>query len=424
MITRPTAILVGIGKKDELHSSMEELTKLVETMGVEPILSLTQELKSINNATFIGKGKIQEIKNALEENKARYVILDIELSASQHGNLEKELEVTILDRTAVILEIFSQRARTKEGKIQVELARLNYAQTRLRGHGVEMSRLGGGSAAINRGPGETKLESDRRVIKEKIIKLKEELVKLEKQRDLHHKHRERNAIPQIAIAGYTNAGKSTLLNKLTNAEVFVEDKLFATLDPTTRQLHLPSGKEVIITDTVGFIEKLPHHLVKAFKSTFEEIIHADLILHVINLGDPNFDKQTKTVNEVLEEMNAKEIPVLHVYNKIDISVETRETFLRTKKEIPFVNISALTGAGIPELFDKIEAIMKDFWVTLKMKMDTINSLAMSIIMTSGKILDQKEEKDGLYMEVQLPKIEAEKVKKALGMLEKKKDFWE
>jgi len=424
MIIKPKAILVGVGKKEDLASSIEELTKLVETLGANPVYVTTQEIKNINNATYIGKGKIQEIKNLVAEHQARFVILDVELSASQHGNLEKELEVDVLDRTAVILEIFSQRARTKEGKIQVELARLNYAQTRLRGHGVEMSRLGGGSSAINRGPGETKLESDKRVIKEKIIKLKEELVKLEKQRDLHHKHRERNAIPQIAIAGYTNAGKSTLLNRLTNATVFVENKLFATLDPTTRQLHLPSGKEVIITDTVGFIEKLPHQLVKAFKSTFEEIIHADLILHIINIGDPNFDRQTKTVNQVLEEMNAKEIPVLHVYNKIDISVETRETFLRTKKEIPFVNISALTGAGIPELFEKIETMMKDFWVTLKIKMDKVDSWTMSIIMANGKIIEQKEDKDGLYMEVMLPKIEAEKVKKALGMNKKEKEPWE
>lgn len=410
-MTTYRAIIVEIQTTELPKTNLEEIKSLAETSGAKIIEVFSQNLKQLNPATCIGKGKVEEIKAFVEKENIDAVIFDMELSPSQESNLEEELEVDIIDRTGLIIEIFAQRARTKEGKIQVDLAQLTYMLSRLKGKGIDMSRLGGGIGT--RGPGEMKLETDRRTIKDKIIKLKQELKMIEKSRDLHRKYREKKNIPQIAIAGYTNAGKSTLLNLLTASDAFVEDKLFATLDPTTRRLKLSNGKQAIITDTVGFIQRLPHHLVDAFKSTFEEIKEADLILHVIDISTTEFNNQTNIVKDVLKEMNAEHVPVLYVYNKIDAAEIPKETFLRYPKQRPFIMMSALKGIGQDELLKKIEELLSFFWEKLSLKIGHVDSWILSFLLSNGYIISQEEKDDYTLIEVELPRPLAGKLKKSL-----------
>ena len=405
------AIIVEIQTTELPATNLDEIKSLAETSGAQIIEVFSQNLKKLNPATCIGKGKVEEIKAYVEKENIETVIFDMELTPSQEGNLEEEIDANIVDRTGLIIEIFAQRARTKEGKIQVDLALLTYNLSRLKGKGIDMSRLGGGIGT--RGPGEMKLETDRRTIKDKIIKLKHELKLMEKNRDLHRKYREKKNIPQIAIAGYTNAGKSTLINLLTSADVFVENKLFATLDPTTRKLKLSTGKMAIITDTVGFIQRLPHHLVDAFKSTFEEIKEADLILHVIDISTTEFNNQTNVVQEVLKEMGAGEIPVIYVYNKIDAVEIPKETFLRYPKQRPFVMMSALKGIGQEELLKKIEEQLGFFWEKLTLKIGHVDSWILSFLLSNGYIISQDEKDDYTLIEVELPRSLAGKLKKSL-----------
>ena len=292
-------ILVGVslaGHQD-MEGSLKELGKLAQTAGARTVGSVTQSRDQVHPGTYVGKGKIEEIKDLLWELNATGIICDDELSPVQMKNLQDELDVKVMDRTLVILDIFASRASSSEGKIQVELAQLKYRQTRLTGFGTSLSRLGGGIGT--RGPGEKKLEIDRRLIKSRIAQLNRELKEVKRHREIVRGRRSRNHIPVAAIVGYTNAGKSTLLNRLTGSDIFAEDQLFATLDPTTRGLKLPGGQEILLTDTVGFIDKLPHHLIEAFKSTLEEAKYADLLLHVVDASNPQMDSQMHTVYETL-----------------------------------------------------------------------------------------------------------------------------
>ncbi|MBR6978015.1 MAG: GTPase HflX, partial [Lachnospiraceae bacterium] len=295
-------ILIGVetGSSSEMTRSLDELSELVSTAGAETVGRIIQNRERIHPGTYIGKGKIEEVKDLLWETEATGVVCDDELSPAQMKNLEDALDTKVLDRTVLILDIFASRAVTKEGRIQVELAQSRYALTRLQGFGRSMSRLGGGIGT--RGPGETKLETDRRRIRTRISQLKTELEEVERKRALNRSLREKNHVPVVAIVGYTNAGKSTLLNRLTEAGVLSENKLFATLDPTTRSLELPSGQVVLLTDTVGFIRKLPHHLIDAFRSTLEEARYADLITHVVDASNPDREAQIDVVYETLRNL--------------------------------------------------------------------------------------------------------------------------
>jgi GTPase len=305
--------------------SLEELTSLAHTAGVDVIGTLMQNLDVPDKKYFVGKGKVQEILALAEETGATTAIFDQELSGAQVRNLEETLDMKIIDRTQLILDIFASRAKTREGILQVELAQMSYLLPRLSGHGKNLSRLGGGIGT--RGPGETKLETDRRHIRNRITELKRQLDTVTAQRNLHRERRRKAGAVQVALVGYTNAGKSTLLRHLTDADVLAEDKLFATLDPTSRNLILPSGKEIILTDTVGFIQNLPHDLIAAFRATLEEAGEADLLLHVVDTSSPMRERQQKVVDEVLQELGAGGKPTLIVYNKIDISSATALSML-------------------------------------------------------------------------------------------------
>lgn len=384
---KKTCILFGIYTDELSQSSFDELVELTKTFGLEVISTINQKIKEINGSTFIGKGKLEELALLREEHKPDYVIFDCELSPLQQRNIQREIRCDVMDRTYLILEIFAHRAHSKEGKIQVELAQMMYLQNRLTGHGIELSRLGAGIGT--RGPGESKLEGDRRRIKERISVLKKELQQLSSSRHTMSKLRRKNKIPHIAIVGYTNAGKSTLLNLLSGADVFTEDKLFATLDPTTRKLILPNNKTTVITDTVGFIRKLPHNLIESFKSTFEGIKDADLLLHVINLSEPNFTNQCDSVFEVLEEIGIKNIPILNVYNKIDL-VDDKTIFLKHKRLMPFIDISALNNINIDKLVEQVQTMLESNWFILDIDLNNTPSDKLQAIMKLGKVLKNEE----------------------------------
>lgn len=349
-------ILVAVRKSDRENTeqSLDELCELASTAGAVTVARVIQNLDNFNPATYIGKGKIDEIKELIIEYDATGIICDDELSPAQMNNLSDALEIKIMDRTLLILDIFAARANTNEGKIQVELAQLRYRSSRLSGLGNALSRLGGGIGT--RGPGETKLEMDRRIIHERIGQLKHELEAVVTHRELTRSQRSRSNIPVVAIVGYTNAGKSTLLNTLTGAGILAENKLFATLDPTTRGLELESGQQILLTDTVGFISKLPHHLVEAFKSTLEEAVYADIILHVVDASNPAMDSQMYVVYDTLEKLGAGDKPIITAFNKIEIA---GNKVLKDFKADKTVNISALHGDGLTELKDTIEEVLRE-----------------------------------------------------------------
>jgi GTP-binding protein HflX len=351
------AVLVGVERQGawEAADSLEELAQLAETAGAEVVDRLWQKRDRPDAAYFVGRGKVQDIAAARQERGANLVIFDDELSPAQQRNLEQALGTKVLDRTALILDIFAQRARTHEGKLQVELAQLKYNLPRLGGQGLVLSRLGGGIGT--RGPGETKLEVDRRRIRDRIAEIEREIEQIRRHRDLHRQRRQAARIPAVAMVGYTNAGKSTLLNALTAAGVLAEDKLFATLDPTTRKITLPGGQEALLTDTVGFIQKLPHQLVAAFRATLEEVVQADLLLHVIDASHPRCQEQSDAVFRVLAELGAADKPVIPVYNKIDRldNPHQKERLLRLPDSVA---ISAQGGEGIAALLERIRAFFR------------------------------------------------------------------
>ena len=351
-------ILVGVSTsdEDETRQSVEELGELAKTAGAVPVGTLIQNRESIHPGTYLGKGKIAELSEMIEALGADGIICDDELSPAQMANLTDILQTKVMDRTLVILDIFASRASTREGKIQVELAQLRYRATRLTGFGAAMSRLGGGIGT--RGPGEKKLEIDRRLIKSRISQLKRELEEVKRHREVAREQRSRTAVPVAAIVGYTNAGKSTLLNTLTSAGVLEEDKLFATLDPTTRSLTLESGQQMLLTDTVGFIRKLPHHLVNAFRSTLEEAKYADMILHVVDVSNPQMIRQIQVVYETLQNLDISGKPIITAFNKIDKIPEEDRTGIRDFRADKEVYISAKQGIGLDRLLEAAEDILK------------------------------------------------------------------
>ena len=401
-------ILVGVSTsdQDDTYRSLEELRELADTAGAETVGTVVQSREQIHPGTYIGKGKIEEIKDLLWELEATGIICDDELSPVQMKNLQDELDTKVMDRTLVILDIFAARASTREGKIQVELAQLKYRQTRLRGFGTAMSRLGGGIGT--RGPGEKKLETDRRLIQRRISALNRELKDVKRHREITRGQRSRSHIPVAAIVGYTNAGKSTLLNTLTDAGILAEDQLFATLDPTTRNLKLPGGQELLLTDTVGFIRKLPHHLIDAFRSTLEEAKYADFILHVVDVSNPQMDSQMYIVYETLENLGVKDKPVVTVFNKQD---KVREMpVIRDFRADYTVKLSAKTGEGIEELLEIMEAVLREQKVAVEALYPYDEIGKLRLIRKYGELMEEEYQEDGVFISAYVPADLYEKVR--------------
>lgn len=401
-------ILVGVSTDDhdDTEKSLDELEELASTAGAVTVGRVVQNLSQIHPVTYVGKGKLDEIKDLLWETEATGIICDDELSPIQLGNIEDALNTKIMDRTLIILDIFANRASTNEGKIQVELAQLKYRQSRLVGLGKSLSRLGGGIGT--RGPGEKKLEMDRRLIKGRIAQLNRELKDVKRHREVTREQRSRNQVPVIAIVGYTNAGKSTLLNTLTGADVLEEDKLFATLDPTTRNLKLPSKQEVLLTDTVGFIRKLPHHLIEAFKSTLEEAKYADIILHVVDASNPQMDEQMYIVYETLMNLEVKNKPVITAFNKQD-KVDG-EVILRDFKADHVVNISAKTGEGLENLQNVIEEVLREQKILIEQLYPYADAGKIQLIRKYGELLEEEYREEGIFAKGYVPIEIYEKVK--------------
>ena len=393
-------ILVGVSTddNDDTEKSLDELEELAKTAGAVTVGRVIQNREQIHPGTYVGKGKLAEIKDLLWELDATGIICDDELSPAQLGNLRDELDTKIMDRTLLILDIFAARASTSEGKIQVELAQLKYRQSRLTGLGVSMSRLGGGIGT--RGPGEKKLEMDKRLIKSRIAKLNQDLKEVKNHREVTREQRSRNHMPVVAIVGYTNAGKSTLLNKLTGAGILAEDKLFATLDPTTRGYKLGSGQEVLLTDTVGFIRKLPHHLIDAFRSTLEEAKYADIILHVVDTSNPQMDEQMYIVYETLYNLGVENKPTITAFNKIDRLEE--ETTLRDFKADKIVRISAKTGAGIEQLLDSIESILREQKIAIEKVYEYKDAAKIQLIRKYGELISEEYTETGIAVKAYVP----------------------
>ena len=390
-------VAVSTSNEKETKSSLDELEELIYTAGAMSVGRLVQNRERIHAVTYLGKGKLEELKEMLLYTEADGVLCDDELSPAQLRNLERILDTKIVDRTMLILDIFAKRASTGEGKIQVELAQLKYAAVRLVGLRSSLSRLGGGIGT--RGPGEKKIELDRRLIHNRISVLKEELREVKKQRDIRRKARKDNFV--IAIVGYTNAGKSTFLNKLTGADVLAEDKLFATLDPTTRKLKLPSGNEVLLTDTVGFIRKLPHHLIEAFKSTLEEAKYADLIVHMIDASNPEADTQMLIVYNTLRELGIEDKEVVSLYNKIDVMPE--DTILpRDFHAEHTLKISARTGEGLEEFKELVDKILRQQRIYLEKLIPYKDSAKLALIRKHGELELEDYREDGIYIKAIVP----------------------
>ena len=405
------AVLVGLETQKiewNKEETMQELALLAETAGAEPVAEMIQKRQRPDSAFYVGKGKAEEIRLIVEETEADLVIFDDELSPSQKRNLEEILTVRVVDRTALILDIFAQRAKTKEGKLQVELAQLQYLLPRLTGMGVQLSRLAGGIGT--RGPGETKLEADRRRIRKRITDLKNEIEEIKKHRSLHRKARQEVPLPVVTLVGYTNAGKSTLLNTLTNAGVFAEDKLFATLDPTTRQVELPGGSGFLLTDTVGFIQKLPHHLVAAFRATLEEVEEADLLLHMVDASHPQAAEQMAAVQKIMQKLNTEELPSIVVFNKMDVP-EAHNNLSTLAADWPqHVAISAKNGAGLDALLEAIATALRENHIRLDATLPFGSEKILAVIRKYGKIEQEEYLEDGIRIRSVMPKQWAEKVK--------------
>ena len=385
------AVLVGIctddGDVEELEKSLSELERLLDTAGGVAFARMIQNKDKPDPRTLIGSGKVRELAALCQGNGIELVVFDEELSPSQIRNLEDELgdDVRVIDRSILILDIFALHAVSREGKLQVELAQLKYTAPRLTGHGKDMSRLGGGIGT--RGPGESKLESDRRHMKHRIVALEEELRTLDRNRQTMRAARDRSGIPKIAIVGYTNAGKSTLLNRLTDAGILAEDKLFATLDPTTRKYELPTGESVLLTDTVGFIRKLPHHLIKAFKSTLDEAVYADALMIVIDVSDAEFRAQMEVTEKLLEELGASGKPTLYVLNKCDLGASNLPLIGTPAERDRVVAVSARTGQGINLLVEKLQEIIHEGKYRITFHIPNGNAGALNTLYQNATVED-------------------------------------
>lgn len=393
-------LLIGVrtGEADDTDGSLDELEELVKTAGALTVGRVIQNREAVHPTTYIGKGKIDEVRALAAETDASGVVCDDELSPVQLRELEDELQMKVMDRTLVILDIFAGRATTSEGKLQVELAQLKYRLTRLTGLGRSLSRLGGGIGT--RGPGEKKLEMDRRLIRDRIAQLNRELKEVKRHREVTRTKREKQSVPVAAIVGYTNAGKSTLLNTLTDAGVLEEDKLFATLDPTTRSLTLPGRQEILLTDTVGFIRKLPHHLIEAFKSTLEEAKYADIILHVVDASNPQMDVHMHVVYETLRELGVKDKKIITLFNKQD--ARTENGILRDFKADRTLPISARTGQGLDELKELLGELLRENKVYVERILSYANAGLVNLIRGKGELLSEAYEEDGIHVKAYVP----------------------
>lgn len=399
------AILIGMewGRNDSLWTvddSLEELKQLADTAGATVIKKFIQKRPKPDPAFFIGRGKVQELALYAQQENIDLCIFDDELSPAQQRNIESVMGIRILDRTALILDIFAQRARTNEGKLQVELAQLQYTLPRIMGKGLMLSRLGGGIGT--RGPGETKLEVDRRRIRDRIAFIKEQIEKVKAVRSLHRSKRKKNNVFEVSLVGYTNAGKSTLLNTLTNSDIYAKDQLFATLDPTTRQLTLPNKQEIIITDTVGFIQRLPHQLIAAFRSTLEVVTEADLLVHVIDVSHELYKEQAAAVHEVLKEIGAETKPVITVYNKIDKLPPDNKLADRLALEEDTVCISAAKKLNLETLQQMIESHLKSKAVEVTLCIPYAETAKAAQLHETANVLEQEYTENGAVMKVILP----------------------
>ena len=425
MKVSPTrAFLVGVKLKDELQSdaesSLEELRRLAETAGMEVLAEIIQPKETPDPAYFIGRGKLEEAEAIVSELKVEAVIFDNDLTPAQTRNLEKALDIVVVDRTSLILQIFAQRAQTKTAKLQVDLAQLQYALPRLTRMWTHLSRLGtgggtaGGSAGraggVVRGPGETQLQIDRRLIHSQISRVKKALQKVEKHRRVQRKQRQE--MINVSLVGYTNAGKSTLFNALTSEKRLTEDKLFATLDPTTRLLDLPDNRHVLLSDTVGFLKKLPHHLVASFKATLEEVVEADLLLHVVDVAHPEAESQIDAVDEVLKELDAFERPTLMVFNKVDLLENEEYTQLFRNKYPDSLAISAQNGTGLEALKDLLAERFSTHNVEVSIALSYQDGKALDYLYKHGEVSDTDYQGESIRVKAKLP----QRYLKALGRL--------
>lgn len=394
-------ILVGVSQQDgdDAEDSVAELAELVETAGAVVVGTLIQKRENIHPGTYVGTGKVFELEELIEQTGATGIVCDDELSPAQLKNLEEALKTKVMDRTLIILDIFAARASTSEGKIQVELAQLKYRLSRSSGLGRSLSRLGGGIGT--RGPGEKKLEMDRRLINSRVAQLNRELKEVQRHREVNRQQRKRSGIPVVAVVGYTNAGKSTLLNHLTNAEVLEEDKLFATLDPTTRILELTNNQKVLMTDTVGFIRKLPHHLIDAFRSTLEEAKYADIILHVVDASNPQMDKQMYIVYDTLRNLEVEGKKIITAFNKTDRIGQPEP--LHDFRAERTVHISAKYGDGLEDLKNILEEILREEKDFLECTIPYRDAGVIQKIREKGELLSEEYREDGIFVRAWVPK---------------------
>jgi len=409
-VLRQRALLVGtgIGTRDAeaAQASLDELALLVDTAGADPVELVLQRRDAPDPATYIGSGKAKELQELAETLDVDLVVFDDELTPAQQRNLEKLFKVDVVDRVALILDIFAQHARSQEGMVQVELAQLRYRLPRLRGRGLQLSQQGAGGGARgglvgNRGPGETQLEVDRRRIQTRIARLERALGTLAKNRDTQRKSRRRSARSTVALVGYTNAGKSTLLNRLTDADVLVEDRLFSTLDPTTRRLRLPGGETVLASDTVGFVQRLPHQLVESFQSTLEEVVDADLLVHVVDASFPDADVQIDAVRTVLREIGADQVPELLVLNKADIATAEELKLLLTVHPRAVV-VSAVTGEGVSVLLDTLAARLRSLAPIVEFLVPYERGDVVAALHREGEVLVEVHAEGGSRLRARMP----------------------
>lgn len=393
-------VLVGVSERDgdDAEDSLVELADLIKTAGATVVGTLIQRRESIHPGMYVGTGKVQEIAELVEQTGATGIVCDDELSPAQLKNLEQMLDTKVMDRTLIILDIFAARATTSEGKIQVELAQLKYRLSRLSGLGRSMSRLGGGIGT--RGPGEKKLEMDRRLINDRIAQLNHELKEIKRHREITRAKREKNQIPVVAIVGYTNAGKSTLLNHLTNADVLEEDKLFATLDPTTRILELAGRQQVLLTDTVGFIRKLPHHLIQAFRSTLEEAKYADYIFHVVDASNPQRDKQMHITYATLDELGVKDKTIVTLFNKQDLRTEHEP--LHDFRADYVLNISAGKEEGLEEVKALLEELLRENKIYIERVIPYAKAGIIQLIRKQGELISEEYVAEGIAIKAYVP----------------------
>lgn len=393
-------ILVGVSEQDgdDTEDSLLELAELVKTAGAEVVSVIVQKREAVHTRTYVGTGKVEEIAQLISIHEATGIVCDDELSPVQMKNLEQQLSVKVMDRTLVILDIFASRATTSEGKIQVELAQLKYSRSRLAGFGASMSRLGGGIGT--RGPGEKKLEIDRRMISDRIAQLNSELKEVIRHREVNRAKREKNAVPVVAIVGYTNAGKSTLLNHLTDAQVLEEDKLFATLDPTTRLLELEGQQQVLLTDTVGFIRKLPHHLVDAFKSTLEEAKYADYIFHVVDASSPQMEKQMHIVYETLDRLGVKDKKIVTLFNKMDLRTEDEP--LQDFRADHVLYTAVAQNRGLEEVKELLLDLLRDDKIYIEHIIPYDKAGIIQQIRQSGELVKEEYVPEGIAIEAYIP----------------------